>query len=132
MDKFAERVIEFNEKILKYPRPERGLLNHELLDHAAACLREEVEEFEEATYHGDYIGAIDALIDLMYFAIGALHKMGLTSDQMAECGRIVHEANMTKRRGVVERRANGSPDATKPKGWVPPEESIGNYLEGPL
>lgn len=128
MQDFAENVVEFNKVVLHIPKPEHGNMSDKDMEHRALCLREEVDECVAAHTVGDYIGTIDALIDLMYFAIGGLHKLGLTPDEMAECGRIIHRANMLKKLGVVERRDCGVPDAIKPSTWVSPEEQIRRYL----
>jgi predicted HAD superfamily Cof-like phosphohydrolase len=107
MKDFAENVAQFNEIIINNPRPPKKLATEDQMSFTVKCLLEEIMEYKLAHKKGDYIGSIDALIDLMYFAIGGLHRMGLTPDEMAECGRIVHDANMTKKRGVVDRRATG-------------------------
>jgi hypothetical protein len=130
MQDFAENVVRFNEEILKSQRLSKRIPGNEIVTHRCYCLLEEVKEYREACHEGDYIGAIDALLDLMYFAVGGLHHLGLTPTEMAECGRIVHQANMNKQSGKVERRAvEGVADAIKPVSYVPPEETMRKYLE---
>lgn len=51
---------------------------------------EEVAEFLEAT---DVVGQADAMIDLIYFALGSLVEMGVKPDRLFD---IVQEANMGK------------------------------------
>lgn len=51
---------------------------------------EEVQEFLEAT---DVVGQADAMIDLIYFALGSLVEMGVRPDRLFD---IVQEANMGK------------------------------------
>ena len=131
MRDFAENVVQFNEIIINSPRPAKKMATEDQMNFTIKCLTEEILEYGLAHKKGDYIGAIDALIDLMYFAIGGLHRMGLTPDEMAECGRIVHESNMTKKKGVVDRRATGEVgDAVKPAAWVSPETKMREYLGG--
>lgn len=75
--------------------------------------------------------SVDACIDAAYFALGAMARAGLTEAQAIACFGAVHDANMTKKLGVVERRGNGSvPDAVKPADFVPPDEAIYEILFG--
>ena len=121
----------FQEEIIGHKLGEKRLLTDAELKLACNQLREEVEEFEEAHDVKDFIGAIDANLDIMYFAMGNLHKMGLTPDEVMQCFTAVNHCNMTKRKGVVERRGDGSaPDAVKPEGWIGPEVRIADILGG--
>ena len=107
-----------------------GMMPKAESDITAKCLREEVDEFELAVTEGDFIGQVDAMIDSVYFAVGALYKLGLNADQINACMDQVHEANMAKRKGVNAKRGDGSAaDAVKPEDWVSPEERIGQILE---
>jgi predicted HAD superfamily Cof-like phosphohydrolase len=130
MSKFFENVVDFNQKVLKIePRP-IGFLTEAENQITDKSLKEELKEFSDARVEGDLIGSVDALIDLMYFATGALYKMGLTADSIKQCGQAVHEANMEKKLGVNHRRGDGSAaDAVKPADWVTPEARIGAILE---
>lgn len=97
--------------------------------HSILCLEEEVAEFAEAINKGDLVDATDALVDLVYFALGTAYQMGVEFDQAF---LIVHMANLAKRRGVVDKRgesANG--DAVKPPGWTDPKIAIRGLLYGP-
>ena len=62
---------------------ERGLAR-------AEWMREEVDEFLESE---SIIDQADAMIDLIYFALGTMVEMGVKPDRLFE---IVHRANMTK------------------------------------
>ena len=121
------QVVEFNREIIGIQPRSLGLLDDEQVMFIEKAIMEELEEFISATESGDMIGAIDALLDGMYFAIGALYKMGLTVDQMEKCMTVIHEANMKKTKGRTKR--DNDLDATKPEGWVSPEEAIGRILE---
>lgn len=127
---FQHQVVEFNQRVLNIePRP-NDMLNTAEHDISVKCLTEEIDEFVEAHAKGDYIGCVDAIIDLMYFAVGVMYKMGLTPEEMDACMTAVHEANMEKKLGVNHRRGDGSAaDAVKPEGWVSPEERIINILD---
>jgi predicted HAD superfamily Cof-like phosphohydrolase len=123
---FVENVVEFNQKILKIKQRPIGKLSDAEFDISAQSLAEELVEFEEAE---TVIDQIDALIDLQYFAIGIMYKLGMRADQINDCMLAVHEANMTKKKGVNKKRGNGKvADAVKPKGWVKPEDRIREIL----
>lgn len=127
---FAHAVVDFNQKILGIaPRPHHPLEGGEL-EATKKAFDEEIREFNTAIQQGDFLGQIDALTDLKYFIDGALYKMGLTADQINGCAFAVHDANMEKKLGVVEKRGNPLGDAVKPEGWVGPEERIAEILEG--
>lgn len=130
MTDFVDQVVEFNQKVLKIEQREIGMLSGGELDISMKCLKEELDEFEQAYQHGDLIGCIDAIIDLRYFAIGVLYKMGLSPETIRKCDSAVHSANMEKKLGVVAKRAvEGAADAVKPVGWVSPEERIIEILD---
>ena len=94
-------------------------------------MNEEVQEFSDAHIIGDYVGCVDAMIDLMYFAVGVMYKMGVTPDKINLCMTAVHESNMGKKLGVNYRRGDGkAADAIKPADWVSPEERISEILDG--
>lgn len=128
---FVDQVVEFNQRVLKIDQREVDMLKPKEFEISMKCLQEELDEFEEAFESGDIIGCIDAIIDLKYFAVGVMYKMGLTPENMKLCMTAVHEANMEKKLGVVAKRAtDGVADAVKPEGWVSPEERIANILDG--
>lgn len=122
-------IVQFNREVLKIEPRELGNMSPEESDITIKCLNEEVEEFQIAYDNLDYIGTVDALLDLIYFAVGALYKQGLTPEEMEKCMFAVHGANMAKQLGVNQRRGDGSAaDAVKPKDWVSPEERIADIL----
>ncbi len=84
----------------------------------ADWMREEVDEFLEATELDEQL---DAMIDLIYFALGTLVEMGLKPDPFFE---IVHQANMSKLwpDGKPRRRPDGK--TIKPEGWKDPRNEI--------
>lgn len=123
------QVPEFQQQVLGRSVKEKGLLADEELALICRQLREEIQELDEAHQVQDYIGSVDALIDLLYFGIGGLHRLGLTPEEMQACFAAVHECNMSKNRGVKVRDGVGSyDDAVKPENWVGPEERIAEIL----
>lgn len=64
---------------------------------------------------------VDAVIDLIYFACGRLHEMGVDGDRAFF---EVHLANMRKVQGELSKRPGSmGHDAVKPEGWVGPDYS---------
>lgn len=131
MYKLFSKVEHFNQEVLRLRKPQLGELPADQRAHLINSMLEEVGEFQEAAENGDFIGSVDALIDLIYFAVGGLHKLGLNVDDAEFTFMAVHQANMEKQLGVKASRAVGNaPDAIKPKDWVSPEERIRHYFFG--
>lgn len=88
-------------------------------------MKEEVDEFDEAYVRGDFPGMIDALIDLIYFAIGTAILLGLTNIAWVRCWSAVHMANMAKIPAPTgdnsDGKKRGALNALKPEGWRPPD-----------
>lgn len=79
-------------------------------------LKEEVREYIIATEQGSLEDQFDALIDLVYVALGTAYLHGFP---FAKGWDEVHAANMRKERGVTKRGLTH--DAMKPPGWKPPD-----------
>lgn len=77
-------------------------------------LEEETEEFVCAVKLGDLPGAVDALCDVIYVALGAAVTFGV---DLAPVFAEVHRSNMAKVGGPV--REDGK--KLKPEGWKPPD-----------
>lgn len=125
------QVSEFNRAVLNFPKPkEISLMSVDDSIMLGVALEEEAEEHFLARTIDDKVGCVDALIDSIYFAMGGLYKMGVTEEQFEKCFSLVHQANMTKKKGVKEsRKISGDPaDAIKPKGWVSPEAKMKEVL----
>jgi predicted HAD superfamily Cof-like phosphohydrolase len=96
----------------------------------AEFLMEELQEFIDAAHVGDRVKALDALIDLVYVALGTSLFMGVHAHQWDEAFDVVHRANMTKirtPRPADSKRGSGF-DVIKPEGFVPPEGLIRRIL----
>lgn len=114
----AAEVRRFWTEVLGQDVPERPTaLEGDRFQHACDHLGEELREFEGS--HGDLEAQTDALVDLIYVALGRLVEMGVAPGPAFEA---VHEANMRKARGAnAKRPSSGGVDATKPAGWEPPD-----------
>lgn len=129
MSKHYQQVVTFNHEVLGIEPRTLGVMSDDEIDHLGKAIIEELNELHAAHDDSDIVGCVDALIDLLYFAKGGLYKLGVTDDKFSRIFTAVHEANMSKRLGIVEKRGNGVvPDAIKPKGWVPPEDRIRDIL----
>ena len=127
-------VGEFHEKfdlhVVEGPRG-RGPQpwNAELLAFRIKFLREELKEFEDSVHLQDHAGMADALIDLVYVAMGTAHVLGYP---WQELWNEVQRANMTKERAKADgsNSLRGSSfDVIKPPGWQAPqiEQIMGEY-----
>jgi predicted HAD superfamily Cof-like phosphohydrolase len=119
----AQRAVcEFN-KAFNLPISESPkLLERDRVLLRGKWMKEEVDEFFDAT---DIVDQVDAIIDLMYFALGALVGMGVDGD---EAFRLIHEANMAKLGNDGKPIYNEEGKVIKPEGWVSPKESIRQWL----
>ena len=79
-------------------------------------LREELEEYERAVESGDVPGQFDALVDLVYVALGTALLHGFP---WKEGWDEVQRANISKERSETSKRGTG-PDLIKPPGWQAP------------
>jgi hypothetical protein len=83
-----------------------------------------LEETEELLHANHVVDQVDACIDIIYLALGALAEIGVTDiDTLFD---IVHEANMSKVTSDIECREDGK--ILKPAGWVAPEKKLADAL----
>lgn len=89
----------------------------------ADWMREEVDEFLEA---GDMYEQADAMIDLIYFALGTMVEMGIPPQDLFD---VVQKANMSKLwpDGQPHFREDGK--VIKPEGWQHPEVMIKELID---
>ena len=96
-------------------------VDESLMNFRIKFMREELDEFEGAYEIGDEAGMFDALMDLVYVAMGTAHLKGYPwHSGWAE----VQRANMAKVRAASDGRDSkrSSPwDVVKPPGWTPPD-----------
>lgn len=121
-------IEEFNKDLLGINRPTPQLLEQKESDWLIGALKEEIDEFETVEHLHE---KADALVDLIYFAVGGLTRMGIDHYKARRIFSVVHEANMQKVKGKKEGRAVQSElDASKPAGWIAPDEKIKNIIFG--
>ena len=113
-----QRVVDWNSA--RYPQ----VYNHQL---QVSLLTEEVQELAEA--QESPVDTLDALCDITYVAIGAMWKLGLSPDQIAEALHIVCDSNDSK--SLPAHKVDPAVKANKSKGdsFVPPEPALKALLE---
>jgi hypothetical protein len=116
-------LVDFSERFgLTYNGPPSHIAPREMEEFRSNCMYEEVEEYDTARTIDH---KLDALIDLIYFALGTAYLHGF-APIFYEAWRRVHAANMRKVRSPAseESTARGSAfDVVKPPGFVPPDLS---------
>lgn len=85
-------------------------------------LQEEVDEYNKALEEEDAAGQLDALVDLVYIAVGTAFISGF---RFSEAFARVHAANMLKVRAQrpEDSRHGTTLDIVKPEGWTAPDLS---------
>lgn len=116
VNKMAEKVMEFQEKIVHVGISPTGRLSDDRMHQRYNHMCEELSEMMEAYAAGSDHDVVDANVDLIYLALGTLLEMGVPPDFPFDT---VHEANMKKVSTVSQR--NGKYEAGKPPGWNPPD-----------
>lgn len=111
---FIGRICKWNE--VKYKQEFNADLTQSLL-------REEVKELFEAPKEVD---ALDALVDIIYVSIGAIWKMGLSSEQISEAIYAVCDANDTK--SIVKTPSHIKTNINKGEYFIPPEKRLQEIL----
>jgi len=113
-------IRNFHEKFgIDYDGPPRELPG-DLSQFRLDFMQEELYEYELACEEGDLPAQFDALIDLVYVALGTAHMQGFP---FTEGWDLVHDANMKKRRVISasESKRNSPYDLVKPSGWKSPD-----------
>ena len=120
----------FNLPFVSVTRPPTPtLLDGDTYDFRVNFLFEELHEFTTSHRAGDLAKAADALIDLVYVAMGTAQMMQLP---WQELWNEVQRANMAKQRAInpSESKRGSALDVIKPPGWTPPniEGILAKYL----
>lgn len=118
-------VVEFHQKYkLDAHRREPGArVSDQLITFRLKFLLEELTELNVALGKQDLPEALDALVDLVYVALGTAYLLDLP---FKEAWYQVHAANMQKRRASsAEQSKRGTQlDVVKPVGWRSPDHSF--------
>jgi predicted HAD superfamily Cof-like phosphohydrolase len=113
-------VVDFHNKFgLKYdgkPNP----LDTSTQSYRVHFLEEELSEFTSSANLDDVVGMADALVDIVYVAMGTAYMMGLPWQQLWD---EVQRSNMDKVRAsdASQSKRKNSLDVVKPQGCVGPD-----------
>ena len=123
MNKEWNMVKEFQEKFGHPYKEHPTLMDADRAQKRYNWMLEEINEFLETE---DIVEQADAMIDVMYFALGTLVEMGIKPDALFE---IVHTANMTKL--WEDGKPHYGPDGKtiKPKTWEDPHPKLEAEIE---
>jgi predicted HAD superfamily Cof-like phosphohydrolase len=92
--------------------------NSELINFRTAFLMEELAEYTNAITKKDAAGALDALVDIVYIALGTAWLFNLPFEK---AWNEVQKANMNKIRAKDKTGKRGTKfDVVKPKDWKAP------------
>jgi len=103
MKAVGQTIYEYNEEQLK--------LYFDLIN-------EEWNELHEAAENNDKVEMLDALVDLLVVVTGAIHSMGVDSQDAWDEVMRTNFAKIDPTTGKVRRREDGK--VLKPEGWQPP------------
>lgn len=121
-----EQVKEF-QKAFNCPYAEKPILMD--MDRAKARYKwmlEEIDEFIEATENKDLVEQADAMIDVIYFALGTLVELGIPPKELFD---IVQKANMSKLWEDGKPHYNEIGKVIKPSTWEDPHEKTVAAIE---
>ena len=88
-----DKVLEFRRKMELPVSNTPRLLPADQVSYFSRFIMEELSEFLRANEEQNLVDASDALVDLVYVALGMSHSMGLPFDKMFD---VVHNCNMQK------------------------------------
>ena len=93
--------------------------DNELVNFRTSFLLEELAEYTQAITKKDTAAALDALVDIVYIALGTAWLFNLPFEKAWE---EVQKANMKKIRTKSKSKKRGTSfDVVKPKGWTAPD-----------
>lgn len=106
--------VKFEHPVSNYP----VMLNLDRVVKRYNWMLEEINEFKESK---NCYEQADAMVDLMYFALGTLVEMGVKPDKLFQ---IVHKANMDKLWPDGKPHYNSEGKTVKPANWKDPMEEL--------
>ncbi|MBQ9013121.1 MAG: HAD family hydrolase [Bacilli bacterium] len=109
--------IAFNHPVSDRPK----LMDEKRAEKRYLWMLEEINEFMEASKNKDITEQADAMIDVIYFALGTLVEMGINPDPLF---KIVQEANMSKLWSDGKPHYNDDGKVIKPFGWKDPHKKL--------
>ena len=126
MNREWEAVREFQIKF-GHPVAEKPImLKKERAQKRYNWMLEEINEFLEAD---EIVEQADAMIDVIYFALGTLVEMGIQPDALFQ---IVQDANMSKLWPDGKPHYNAEGKTIKPSTWEDPHEKLKAEIKNQL
>lgn len=126
MNKEWEEVKLFHEKFNHPVADQPRKMEYDRAKKRYNWMKEEIDEFLEAVEAKDLVEQADAMIDVMYFALGTLVEMGIKPDELFE---IVQKANMSKLWEDGKPHYNEEGKTIKPASWKDPHEELRRAIE---
>ena len=116
----VDDIHEFSKRF-RLPQPDKPeLLDNYDMEYRVSFIQEELRELQYSHDDEDMEGVLDALVDLVYVALGTAWLMNLPFE---EAWNRVHEANLEKERATSHEDPRSKRhhrwDIVKPKGWKP-------------
>ncbi len=119
MKKEQDMVRDFHIAFLHPVADHPKMLSCDRIESREGWMTEEINEFKSAKTLDEQA---DAIIDLIYFALGTLVEMGVDGEKLFH---IVHQANMTKLWPDGKPRFRASDGKVqKPPTWVDPHKAL--------
>ena len=129
MNQMWDDIVYFHNKF-KIPQSDLPSveLDGELMEFRIKFLQEEFDEFVDAVEIGDRVKAFDALIDLVYVAMGTAYVCRFP---WLLGWDVVQAANIAKTRveHASESKRGSGYDVVKPEGWISPDRELGLIVD---
>jgi predicted HAD superfamily Cof-like phosphohydrolase len=128
MNKLTDKIDQAYQKYGLAYQGEPRHLSAEEKQYRISCLREEIEEYNEAETLTDQY---DALIDLLVFTVGSLYRHGFPLqegfDAVMACNLQKVPGNNPHKADIARAEYKGI-DLVKPEGWTGPEDKLCQIL----
>jgi len=118
-----EMVKEFHEKFGHPTSDVVKMIDADRAQKRYSWMLEEINEFIEAE---DIVEQADAMIDVIYFALGTMVEMGIKPEKLFS---IVQNANMSKLWEDGKPHYNADGKTIKPAGWQDPHGLLKEAIE---
>lgn len=125
MNKEFEDVRVFNKTFGRDVPDKPVLLSYEVAEKRYEWILEEINEFMVAAIERDIVEMADAIIDIIYHALGVLTEMGIQPDPLF---KIVQNANMSKLWPDGKSHCNKWGKLIKPSGWKDPHNKLAEAI----
>jgi predicted HAD superfamily Cof-like phosphohydrolase len=106
------------EKFMKACDQTVGTFNQDQFNMYVKLIAEESQELIDAITANDAVETLDALIDIIVVATGAIHSLGADAEGAWKEVMQTNFAKIDKETGKVRKREDGK--VLKPTGWTPP------------